>query len=202
MYIHINSHFAIGVIIASLFNPLFNFDLLEFLLIVFASFLNDFDVFFSKYAKDHNHRNLITHSIIPSIVLIILGIVFYWPALFISGFAYFIHIVVDTFDWGTNFFYFPQRTFGLRLLIKNEEENLSEHLSQYNNPESFFDFKYYNNKISLAVEVILFVVMIITIIFFALEFMFIIFFYFLGLYFHLARHFRLKKIEKEKENQE
>ena len=86
-------------------------------MIVFSAFVCDFDVFFSKYAKDHNHRNLITHSIIPSIIVIVLGIVFNWPALVISGFALFLHIFVDLFDWGTNLFYFSKKMIGPRLFI-------------------------------------------------------------------------------------
>jgi len=165
-------------------------------MIVLVSFISDFDVFFSKYAKDHNHRNLISHSIIPSIIIFIFGIIFNWPALFISGFSYFIHIFVDLFDWGTNFFYFQKKTLGPRLFMsKEEEENLSQYLSQYKSPASFFDFKYYNNKVALTIEALLFVLMMIFIIFFAFEYILIVSIYFLGLYFHLSRHFHLKKIE-------
>jgi hypothetical protein len=169
--------------------------LFEFCLIVFAAFICDFDVFLSKYAKDGNHRNLITHSIIPSILIILLGFIFKWPALIISGFSYFIHILIDLFDWGTNFFYFFKKTFGPRLFIKKQEENLSEYLIQYKNPASFFDFKYYNNKIALGIELFLFILMMIFIILFAFEYILIVSIYFLGLIFHLTRHFRLKRIE-------
>ena len=165
-------------------------------MIVIASFICDFDVFFSKYAKDHNHRNLISHSIIPSIIIFVFGILFNWPALFFSGFSYLIHVFVDLFDWGTNFFYFRKKTFGPRLFMsKEEEENLSQYLAQYKSPASYFDFKYYNNKIALTIEVLLFVLMMIFIIVFAFEFILIVLIYFLGLYFHLSRHFHLKKIE-------
>lgn len=199
IYIHINSHFAIGVIVASLFNRYFDFNLFEFSLIVVISFINDFDIFFSKYAKDKNHRNLITHSIIPSLILLALGAIFSWPALIISGIVYFIHISVDTFDWGTNFFYFPKKTFGLRLLIsKEEEQNLSNYLAKYKHEESFFDFKYYNSRVTVAIEVLLFVFMIICIVLFAIEYILLILLYFAGLYFHLSRHFHLKKEEADK----
>ena len=53
-------------------------------MIVFSAFICDFDVFFSKYAKDHNHRNLITHSIIPSIIVIVLGQVISLFCIFIT----------------------------------------------------------------------------------------------------------------------
>ncbi len=199
--IHINSHFAIGVIITSIAHSFFHFTWLDFLLIVFLSFLNDWDIFFSKYAKDHNHRNLISHSIIPSLCIIVLGFVINWPALIIGGIGYFIHICVDTFDWGTNFFYFPKKTVGLRFLIRKEEKELPKYLAQYKVPESFFDLKYYNNKVTIALEIILFALMMLFLILYALEFIWVIVFYFLGLTFHLSRHFHLKKVESSKNTQ-
>ena len=193
---HINSHFAIGVIIASIFNYFLGFCFFEFAEIVFSAFLSDFDVFFSRYAKDQNHRNLITHSIIPSVIIIVLGLIFSWPALIISGFAYFIHVFVDMFDWGTNIFFFPKKTYGPRLFMsKEEEENLSKILTQYKNGASFFDFKYYNNKIALIIEALLFILMMVFIIVLAFEYFLIVFIYFLFLGFHLSRHFHLKKME-------
>ncbi|MHA1256389.1 MAG: metal-dependent hydrolase [Promethearchaeota archaeon] len=192
-----NSHFALGVIVASISHYFLNFCLFEFVMIVFSAFICDFDVFFSKYAKDNNHRNLITHSIIPSIIVIVLGIAFNWPALILSGFTLFLHIFVDLFDWGTNLFYFSKKTIGPRLFISNEEQkNLPEYLAQYKNKESFFDFKYYNNKLALIIEVLLFVMMIVCIIIYAFEYFLIVFIYFLGLCLHLSRHFHLKKLEK------
>ena len=165
---------------------------------MFSAFLSDFDVFFSKYAKDQNHRNLITHSIIPSVILIGLGFLIYWPALIISGFAYFMHVFVDMFDWGTNLLYFPKKTYGPRLFMsKEEEENLSNLLTQYKNGASFFDFKYYNSKVALSIEALLFILMMVFIIALAFEYILISLVYFLGLFFHLSRHYRLKKFEKK-----
>ncbi|MFX0069909.1 MAG: hypothetical protein ACFFAO_02355 [Candidatus Hermodarchaeota archaeon] len=185
-----------GVIIASIFNYYFTFNLFEFGLIVFSAFICDLDVFFSKYAKDHNHRNLFTHSIIPSITILILGIIFNWPALIISGFTYFIHVFVDIFDWGTNFFYFPKKTFGPRLFMsQEEEEKLAEYLAQYKSPASFFDFKYYKSKVALSIEVLLFILMMVSITLFAFDYFWIFLLYFPMLYFHLSRHYHLKKIE-------
>lgn len=100
------------------------------------------------------------------------------------------------FDWGTNLFYFPKKTFGPRLFMsKEEEQNLPNYLAQYKNGESFFDFKYYNNRIALSIEALLFILMMVFIIIFAFEYILISLLYFLGLYFHLSRHNHLKKIE-------
>jgi len=155
-------------------------------------------VFFAKYAKNHNHRMLISHSIIPGFLILVFGIIINWPAIAFSGAAYSIHIIIDTFDWGTNFFYFQKKQIGLKLLITKEEfENLPEYLSKFKKTESFFDSKYYSSRISLGIEVIVFILMMVSIILFAFQFIFIVFIYFLGLYFHLDRHFRLKRIENK-----
>ncbi|MFX1502493.1 MAG: hypothetical protein ACFFDH_16145 [Promethearchaeota archaeon] len=193
---HINVHIAVGVITASFLHYFFNFTLLEFLLIVVFSFICDFDIFFSKFAKDHNHRLLITHSIIPSILAIIIGYIVNWPALIIGGYSYFIHIFIDTLDWGTNILYFQKKQIGFKFLLSKEElDNLPKYLAEYKVPASFFDEKYYKNKICVGIEIILFLIMIIFVIIFALEYVFMILLYFLFLYFHLQRHFNLKRIE-------
>ena len=195
---HINSHFALGVIFASILNYFFSFSLLEFLIIILFSFICDFDVFFANFAINHNHRMLISHSIIPALFIIIIGVVVNLPVLTFSGIAYSIHVIIDTFDWGTNFFYFNKKVIGLRLLISKEEtENLSDYLSRYKKAEFFFDSKYYNNKANLGIELLLFILMIIFIILFALEYFLVSLVYFLGLYFHLSRHLKLKKMESQ-----
>lgn len=184
------------MIFTSILHSFFNFNLFEFLLIVISSFISDFDVFFSKYAKDHNHRMLISHSIIPSILIILLGIIFNWLALIFSGVAYFIHIIIDTLDWGTNFFYFSKKQIGFKFLITKEEfNNISKYLENYRKPESFFDRKYYNNKICLSIEILLFILMLIFIILFAFQYVLVTLIYFPFLFFHLQRHYYLKKFE-------
>lgn len=193
---HINSHFAVGVIIASILNYFFKFTLLEFSMIVLFSFFCDFDVLFIKFAKDHNHRLLITHSIIPSIIVIIIGYILMWPVLIICGFTYSIHIIIDTIDWGTNFFYFQKKQIGFKFLIsKDEFKNLPKYIAEYKVPEYFFSKKYYNSKVYLAIETLLFILMLISIWIFALHYVFLIVLYFIGLYFHLHRHYTLKRIE-------
>ncbi|MFX1476781.1 MAG: hypothetical protein ACFFCI_01495 [Promethearchaeota archaeon] len=164
---------------------------------VFA-FLCDFDVLFSKFALNHNHRMLITHSIIPSVITIIIGLIIMWPALVIGGFSYFLHIILDTFDWGTNFFYFQKKQVGAKLLIsKDEFNNISKYLSQYKSSQSFFDKKYYGNIGCLVIETLIFILMLIFITIFALNYILIVLIYFPFLAFHLSRHFRLKRIESK-----
>ena len=185
-----------GIIVASISNYFLELSLLEFFLIVFFSFICDFDILFSKCALDNNHRMLITHSIIPSILLIVFGIIFNWIVLVISGFSYSLHVIIDTFDWGTNFFYFPKKQVGLKLLItKDEFDNIATYISQYKRPRSFFDKKYYGNTVVILIEVLIFILMILFILLFTFKYILIVIIYFIFLGFHLQRHFNLKRIE-------
>ena len=139
---------------------------------------------------------LITHSILPGIIVTVLGVLFNWIVLILSGLSYSLHVIIDTFDWGTNFFYFPKKQVGLKLLItKDEFANISAHLSQYKRLGSFFDKKYYGNTMVILMEVLIFISMIFFISIFALNYFLIIIIYFIFLGFHLQRHFNLKRIE-------
>ncbi len=141
---------------------------------------------------------LITHSIIPSIIILIFGLIFISPFLIICGVAYFIHIFVDTFDWGTNFLGIHKKPFGPKLLISKEElNNIDEILANFKIKKSFFDLRYYNNKVIIAIEIILLALMIISVAFLALKYLFIITLYFPLLTFHLIVYFKLKKIEEK-----
>ena len=196
--IHINCHFAIGIIIASFTHYFLRITLFEFGLIVIFSFIMDFDVLFSKRAKDHNHRMLITHSIIPGIIISIIGVLFNWQIIFICGIAYFIHILIDTFDWGTNFFGFHEKPFGPKFLITKEElKNLNEILANYKVKKSFFDFRYYQNRVIISLEIILTVLMILVNVVLAFEYIFIILIYVPFFFFHMIVYFHLKKIESK-----
>jgi hypothetical protein len=167
-----------------------------FFLVVLFSFICDFDIFLSNYALDNNHRMLITHSIIPSIIIIIFSLLFNWIVLLISGLSYLLHIIVDTFDWGTNFFYFQKKQIGIKLLItKDEFTNISHYISQYKNPGSFFDKKYYSSTGCKIVEILIFITMVFFISVFATRYFSLIIIYFIFLGFHLYRHFNLKRIE-------
>ncbi len=85
---------------------------------------------------------------------------------------------------------------GLKLLITNDEfENLDKYLAKYKNKESFFDFKYYDCKVCLVIEGILFLLMMIFSIGIVIGYIIFVPLYFLGLFFHLSVHFNLKKIE-------
>jgi hypothetical protein len=198
---HINVHIAVGIINTSILNYFFNFNILEYVFVLFLSFICDFDILFTKFVKNQNHRLYITHSLIPSIILIVIGIViliyFNYNIILLGGFSYLFHILIDTFDWGTNLLYFPKKQNGFKLLMSVDElENLPSYLSQYKHPGSFFDKKYYGNKFCVAIEIALFCSMLIAVFLFAFQYIYFISLYFIGLVFHLSRHFHLKKSER------
>lgn len=141
---------------------------------------------------------LITHSVLPGVVLSIMGVFMFYPILLIGGLSYILHISIDTFDWGTNFLGFHKELWGPKLLItKEEQRNLESYLNQYNNPSSFFDFKYYDNKGCLFLEGLLFILMLVFLIIFAFEYILFTLAYFPFLFFHLWKHYSLK-LEEQK----
>lgn len=139
---------------------------------------------------------LISHSIIPSLIIVGIGLVFHWIALIISGLGYFIHILFDTIDWGTNFFGIYKKPIGIKLLITKEEfRHLSELLGKYKEPYLFFDDRYFNNKIIMLIEFLVFGLMVLSIGIFAFEYAFVGLLYFpfliyhqIGYYIHIKRN--------------
>ncbi|MBY9005697.1 MAG: hypothetical protein KGD63_02975 [Candidatus Lokiarchaeota archaeon] len=119
-----------------------------------------------------------------------------WIAMIISGLAYFLHILVDTFDWGTNFFYFNHKNLGFGMLYSKEE--VDKIYISFKNPIAYFDFKYYKNKTVLSLEIFFFILMVFSIYFFSPKFFYLIIFYFLALLLHILRYYHLKKFEQNK----
>ena len=194
---HINSHYAIGIIIASITNAFYHFTLLEFGLIVICGFIMDFDIFFSKYARDGNHRMLLSHSILPGFLILIIGFLVLWPALVICGLSYLIHISIDTLDWGTNFLGIHKKPFGPKFLITSEElDNLDEILSNYKIKKLFFDTRYYSKKIILFTEMLLLIFMVLLNAIFALEYILLSLIYIPFLLFHVLGYSQMKKMER------
>ena len=136
--------------------------------------------------------------LVKYIIITVLGLILNWIVLIIAGISYMVHIVIDTFDWGTNLLYFQKKQIGFKLLItKDELMNMTKYLAQYKRPESFFDKKYYGNVVCVIIEVLIFILMIMFISKFAFQYFLVIIIYFIFLTFHLYRHFVLKKIESD-----
>ena len=93
---HVNVHCAVGIILSLIFIDYLT--LFQLYLIIGVIVLIDFDFIFSNFAKDHNHRRLFTHSFIPYLILLPLGLIFIeflWV-----GIAGLFHLLFDMLDWG------------------------------------------------------------------------------------------------------
>ena len=154
---HSNVHYAVGVIIASVYHFFFStftwIDLIYFLLIIIASIIADADFFLSPHARDSDHRNFFTHSVFPPIIIILCGVpvAYFWNihVVWAVGIAYGSHIFLDTLDWRTRLFY-GKRQFGFAFLISQDEKNLKKTKIQLlqasgMDPISFFTYRYFRN---------------------------------------------------------
>jgi len=195
-----NTHYAMGLIIASTLNFWYTLNIWEYLFIVFCAFCADLDYAFSKYAEDKNHRNFITHTIYPSILFICLGILLnyliHFPFLFftnfiiiiVGGIAYASHIVLDLLDWGLNPFY-TYHTLGLYLTLTQHEKNLSRPKTiiqrEKQKDKYFFIKRYYSTTSILIIDFIISVIGFLFVFVFNPQFWYVNFGLFILIEFHL-----------------
>ena len=157
---HSSLHFAIGIIIAGLTKPFYPAGFWPFAFIVGCSFGPDFDIIFSKYAKDFNHRNLFTHSVYIPLGLIIVGFSMQNPWILIGGISYFCHLLPDLLDWGTNL-WSTGKTVGYQILLEVEERGkVLDIIKDLPEPHWFFIERYYNSTIIKIIEMGSFIVMV------------------------------------------
>ena len=193
---HINVHLAFGVIVASITNYFMPLNIFTFSFIVLCGFISDFDIIFKKYAKDHNHRMLITHSIYISLIIIIIGIIIgiifdeIWVLM--GGIAYFCHILIDLIDWGTNF-WFNSKMFGLRILLSPEERiDLSHVIEDKKYRQFFFVQRYYSSKLMIFLEIVIGISMFIALFALAINYWYFILGYIFFFAFHFSEYIGLK----------
>jgi len=173
-----------------LFSPFFPF--FEFSLIVAFPFLIDFDFLLSKYAKNNNHRRLITHSLIPYLCLLVIGI--FIPLLLILGICGVVHILSDALDWGTALFApFYNDTLG-GILPKPPKEIVE--IPNYRKRQCWFTKIYYTSFSLFTLEIVLGLAAILSIIFINFWYLWVLIFYFL----FVALQVRFYLSCKQKEN--
>ena len=156
-----------------LFFPYLEF--LEVWLVVIFPFLIDFDFLLSKYAKNNNHRRLVTHSLIPYFCLLIIGIFF--PLALILGICGVVHILSDAIDWGTALFapFYGEPVGGI--LPKPPKEIVE--IPDYRKRQCWFVKTYYASRFMIALEVLFGVIAILLIIFIDVLYLWVTIFYFL-----------------------
>ncbi len=176
-----------------LFLPTLGF--LEVLLVVAFPFLIDLDFLLSKYAKHRNHRRLITHSLLPYVILLILGIFF--PIILILGICGVIHILTDAIDWGTALLnpFYDEPLGGV--LPKPPKEVID--IPDYRRRQCWFTKTYYQSKILLGLEVIFGGIAIVLIIINDIAYLWILIFYFTFITMQILAYSRCTSPENKKE---
>lgn len=168
---HSNVHYALGLFVASFTSMFISLNLYEYLFVTICCVLPDFDFALRKFAKDGNHRNLITHTVYPGLIILlvgvlldlyyfdtIFGIIYFKQVIWIGGIAYLLHIALDFIDWGLNPFY-SKHHFGFYLLITQHEKNLAHPrtiISRESKKDKYFFVKrYYNTRSIVILDIII-----------------------------------------------
>lgn len=173
-----------------LFSPFLT--IFEFSLIVIFPFLIDFDFLLSKYAKNNNHRRLITHSFIPYLCLLVIGI--FIPLFLILGICGVVHILSDTLDWGTALFApFYKDTLG-GILPKPPKEIIE--IPDYRKRQCWFTKTYYTSFTLFIMEILFGLTALFSIIFIDFQFLWVLIFYFLLLALQVRFYIKCQKNEK------
>lgn len=170
---HINVHLALGTFTTLMFTAIFPGQLtfLEIAACILSACVVDVDFLFSKFARYNNHRLLPTHSIAVPVVFFSVAVVaaLAWPedgslalTAIICGLTVLIdHDLVDSYDWGLNFF-LNGKVLGKKILIGNKSPDEYYELASHYAPRyAPFLKKYYDNKIMRALEIVAFVLMLI-----------------------------------------
>ncbi len=182
---HINIHCAIAIILTMIFWDFLN--IFQVILILSISILIDFDFLFSKFAKDHNHRRLPTHSFIPYLILMPFGLLlieFFW-----IGIAGIFHIFIDMIDWGI----YPltprikDKILGGFLFVPKIDKNSEPPKKCY------FIRTYYQSKLIISLECITFIISLILVIWRSIFFLFLFIPYILFLIMHLMTFLKMCK---------
>ena len=210
---HVNVHFAVGVLIASVSNYILNYfsgippTLIEFGIIIVFALGADFDILLiflmKKVDEDRGHRFYITHSIYPFVAILIFGISmaasFSYHIIWICSLAYLSHLGLDCIDGGINLFY-TERYYGLFLLTRKEKHlflGIKRALDKEREKNPYFmDVRYYNNSIILSLEVLISVAAFISLLAFAIDYWYFYFGFFLLLGYHLNYYFKGKTYEE------
>ncbi len=199
---HLTFHYALGVIFASILSRLTPLSPFLFGIIVLAAFLPDFDILLSKFAPNHNHRQLISHSLFIPVISIAFGVIFRNIIITFFGLSYLSHVIVDLLDWGTNFLY-NGKTYGPRILLKKEEySQVSEMLKLEKVQKWFFVRRYYASYPILVLEIIGLFGMCLFLLFWASAFWYFGLGYLLAISFHIMEYYVIQQALKKFDNAE
>jgi hypothetical protein len=175
MEIHLNAHLALGVFTTLVFTMIFpgQLSFFEIAACILSACAIDADFVLSKHARQNNHRLLPTHSIVIPIACFVIAIIIAagWPAwnslaltAMICGINVLVdHDLVDSLDWGLNFF-LTGKIVGKKILIGDKTpEEYYQLASKYSPSYSAFLKKYYHSNVMRALEITAFALMVIMI---------------------------------------
>ena len=173
---HMNFHAAVAILISMLFSSCFS--LMQILFIIGSSIIMDFDFLLSKFAINHNHRRLITHTFFLYIIFLILGILLrnvtvLYIYVFLLGICGIIHVSLDSFDWGVMLFYPIKKDIIKGFLSIYKDSN------NYDNkiPHCSFVITYYSSKLILSLELIFGILALLSILLINLTFIYLFLIY-------------------------
>lgn len=195
---HVSTHFAIGVIFGIIFSQIYPMATTwwSFGIIILGALIADSDYIFSKFAPDHNHRMLPTHSIYFPLLLILIGVLIPNPLVVTVALAYLSHPLIDLLDWGTNCF-LTGKIVGPRILLdKTEYLIVPQLMHQEKYPKWFFVKRYYHSKFVLGLEILAFISMVLGIWLLTPQYWYFLFGYFFVLGLHLYEYFTLQKLTR------
>jgi len=196
---HTTVHYASGLILASICHALLEFNFWVFACVVASPLIPDIDIVFSKFAKDHNHRLLFTHSLYPPFIILLIGFITQNSWILICGVGYLLHLSFDLIDWGTNIF-FTGKLYGLKKLL-NPQERKTYNLQEFKigkDPWFFFD-RYYTSAITILFEIVCPLIGTILLFFYAVEYWYFIFGYITVFIFHLTLYLESQRLKQGKE---
>ncbi|MHA1888718.1 MAG: hypothetical protein DRO88_03985 [Promethearchaeia archaeon] len=195
---HLSFHYGFGIIFASLMTIFMPLTWWQYGLITFFSVLPDFDILYLLKSTQKNHRMFFTHSLYLSLIILIVGLIFGKIWIICCGIVLFLHVFVDLFDWGTNFF-FNGRIVGPRLLLtKDEYDRVPELMKKEVDHKWFFVKRYFYNRGCQLAEIIIGVLTLLLLFLLTPEYWYFIFGYILTMGYHLFEFLELRYRNKYK----
>lgn len=188
---HMNVHAAVGILISMLFSKYFSF--FQIFFIIGASVAMDFDFLLSKFAINHNHRRLITHTFFLYIIILAIGILIskvtdLWIYGFLLGACGIIHVSLDSIDWGIMLFYPVKKDIKGGILSISVESG--EDKSRI--PHCRFVIAYYSSKFIICLELAFGILAFLSLIFVNLSYLYLILVYLVIMGIQLIGLFRCK----------
>jgi hypothetical protein len=193
---HTTVHYASGLILASIAHAFLGLNFWVFGCIVASPILPDVDIFFSRYAKDQNHRTLFTHSLYLGLAAVLIGLLSQRVWIVIIGMGYLTHLSFDLIDWGTNLFYTGKMYGCHRLLTRHEKADVNFYdVNNKQDPWFFFD-RYYGSPITLTFEIVTPVLGITLLFLYAPLFWYFLFGYIAVFIFHLTLYIEVQRLKR------